>query len=341
MAVTSKDIAKELGVSQSTVSRALRGDSRVAASTLKRVVEAAQRRNYTPNLAARSLITRKTRTVGVVVADITNPFYPELLDILHNEFALADYRTILLNERTDAQLEQHVAELINGGAVDGLVYVSAILGMPLPGRGFSARPVVLLNREICSETTDTVVSDNRGGGRAVAEALVNLGHRRIALIAGPENTSTSRDRELGFTEQLRALGAPLDERMRRVGQFSHKSGYQWCLDLLAADERPTAVFAANDVIAFGALDAARRLRVRVPEELSIVGFDDIDMASWEGFNLTTARQPLAEMARTAARLLLERIQSDEPLAPRRRVFPVKLVHRSTLAAAPEPPDGGV
>ena len=202
--------------------------------------------------------------MGVVVADITNPFYPELLDILHNEFALANYRTILLNERTDAQLEQHVAQLINGGAVDGLVYVSAVLGMPLPGRGSSARPVVLLNREISSATTDAVVSDNRGGGRAVAEALLNLGHRRIALIAGPENTSTSRDRELGFTEQLRASGAPLDERLRRVGQFSHKSGYQWCLDLLAADPRPTALFAANDVIAFGALDAARRLRVRFP-----------------------------------------------------------------------------
>jgi LacI family transcriptional regulator, galactose operon repressor len=334
MAVTSNDIAKELGISQSTVSRALRGDPRVAAPTLQRVVEAAQRRNYTPNLAARSLITRKTRTVGVVVSDITNPFYPELLDILHNEFALANYRTILINQRTDAQLEQHVAQLINGGAVDGLVYVSAVLGMPLPGRGVSARPVVLLNREISSATTDAVVSDNTGGGRAVAEAILNLGHRRIALIGGPENTSTSRDRELGFTLQLRAADTPLDPRLRRTGQYSHISGYQWCLDLLATDPRPTAVFAANDVIAFGALDAARRLAIRVPEELSIVGFDDIDMAGWEAFNLTTARQPLADMARTAARLLLERIASEEPLEPRRRVFPVELVHRSTLAAPP-------
>ena len=117
--------------------------------------------------------------------------------------------------------------------------------------------------------------------------MVELGHRRIALIAGPENTTTSRDRERGFREQLEASGAPLDETLRRVGQFSHHSGYQWCLDLLAAEPRPTAVFAANDVIAFGALDAARRVGVRVPAELSIVGFDDIDMAGWEGFNLTT------------------------------------------------------
>ena len=146
--------------------------------------------------------------------------------------------------------------------------------------------------------------------------MVELGHRRIAIIAGPENTTTSRDRERGFREQLEAFGFPLDETLRRVGQFSHHSGYQWCLDLLAEEPRPTAVFAANDVIAFGALDAARRVGVRVPAELSIVGFDDIDMAGWEGFSLTTVRQPLAEMGRAGARLLLERIGSDRE-KPRR------------------------
>ena len=170
---------------------------------------------------------------------------------------------------------------------------------------------MLVNRYIDSAPVDTVVSDNHRGGRLVAEAMVELGHRRIALIAGPENTTTSRDRERGFREQLPASGVQFDEALRRVGQFSHHSGYQWCLDLLAAEPRPTAVFAANDVIAFGALDAARRVGVRVPAELSIVGFDDIDMAGWEGFNLTTVRQPLAEMGRAAAKLLLERIDSDE------------------------------
>jgi LacI family transcriptional regulator len=290
--------------------------------------------NYTPNLAARSLITRKTATIGVVVSDITNPFYPELLDVLHNEFALTGYRTILFNERTDASLEQHVADLVNGAAVDGLVYVSATLGAPLPGQGTGGVPVVLVNRYIDSAQVDTVVSDNRRGGRIAAEAMLDLGHRRIALIAGPENTTTSRDRERGFREQLQASGVQFDPALRRVGQYSHHSGYQWCLDLLAAEPRPTAVFAANDVIAFGALDAARRVGVSVPDELSIVGFDDIDMAGWEGFNLTTIRQPLAEMGRAAASLLLERIASPEDGAPRRRVFPVGLVRRDTLAAAP-------
>jgi LacI family transcriptional regulator len=334
MAVTSKDIARRLRISQSTVSRALRGDPRVATETAARVLEAARQMNYAPNLAARSLITRRTGTVGVVVSDITNPFYPELLDFLHNELAIAGYRTILFNEQTDASVEQHVGELVNGFAVDGLLYVSATLDTPLPGHGAREVPVVLVNRYIDEAQVDTVVSDNHRGGNLVAEAMIELGHRRIALIAGPENATTSRDRERGFREQLDARGVGFDETLRRVGQFSHASGYQWCLDLLAAEPRPTAIFAANDVIAFGALDAARRVGVRVPEELSIVGFDDIDMAGWEGFNLTTVRQPLAEMGRAASNLLLERIASTGDLAPRRRVFPVGLVHRETLAPAP-------
>lgn len=334
MPVTSNDIARKLKISQSTVSRALRGDPRVSAETTERILEAARQMQYTPNLAARSLSTRKTGTVGVVVSDITNPFYPELLDILHNELALAGYRTILFNERSDASVEQHVSDLVNGAAVDGLVYVSATLGTPLPGHGARDIPAVLVNRYIDSAQADTVVSDNYRGGRLVAEAMVELGHRRIAIITGPENATTSRDRERGFREQLEAFGIPFDETLRRVGQFSHHSGYQWCLDLLAAEPRPTAVFAANDVIAFGALDAARRVGVDVPTELSIVGFDDIDMAGWEGFNLTTVRQPLAEMGRAAAKLLIERIASEGTMPARRRVFPVGLIRRETLAVPP-------
>ena len=145
VAVTSKDIARRLRISQSTVSRALRGDPRVAPRTMGRGLEAARQMNYTPNLAARTLITRKTRTVGVVVHDITNPFYPELLEILHNEFALAGYRTVLFNEQTDASAEQHLADLVNGSAADGIVYVSATLGSPLPGRPGGV-PIVLVNR---------------------------------------------------------------------------------------------------------------------------------------------------------------------------------------------------
>ncbi len=335
MGVTSKDIARVLEISQSTVSRALRGDPRVSAATIARVLEVAERMHYTPNLAARSLITRRTSIIGVVVSDITNPFYPELVEILHNEFALVGYRTILLNERTDARLERYVSELIGGGAVDGLVYASAVLDAPLLGAATGRIPIVLLNRSSDWVEADTVVSDNVGGGRLAADLFVRHGHRRVALITGPENTSTARDREVGFRERLEAAGMPLDPHLRRVGRFSHESGYHWCLELLARDPRPTAIFAANDLIALGVLDAARRLGLRVPEELSVIGFDDIDMARWEGFSLTTIRQPLAEMSRTAASLLLGRLSADEPPPARTRVFPVEAVLRRTLGPAPD------
>ncbi len=317
MAVTSKDIARKLKISQSTVSRALRGDPRVAPETAARVLEAARQMNYTPNLAARSLITRRTGTVGVVVSDITNPFYPELLDILHNELALAGYRTVLFNEQTDASVEQHVGDLVNGAAVDGLVYVSATLGTPLPGRGARDIPVVLVNRYIDAAHVDTVVSDNHRGGRLVAEAMVELGHRRIALIAGPENTTTSRDRERGFREQLAGVRASSSTRPCAASASSATtaatSGASTSSRRSHARRRSSP---RTTSIAFGALDAARRVGVRVPDELSIVGFDDIDMAGWEGFNLTTVRQPLAEMGRAAARLLLERIDSERRRARR-------------------------
>ena len=278
--------------------------------------------NYTPNLAARSLITRRTGTVGVVVSDITNPFYPELLDILHNELALAGYRTILFNEQTDASVEQHVGELVNGAAVDGLLYVSATLGTPLPGHGARNLPVVLVNRYIDSAPVDIGrlgqlprrPARRRGDGRARPPAD-RADHR------AREHDDEPRPRaRLSGAAPWRAA-SQLDETLRRVGQFSHRSGYQWCLDLLAAEPRPTAIFAANDVIAFGALDAARRVGVRVPAELSIVGFDDIDMAGWEGFNLTTVRQPLAEMGRAASKLLIERIDSDERARPTQAHLP--------------------
>jgi LacI family transcriptional regulator len=320
-------------MSQSTVSRALRGDPRVAPATVARVLEAAERLQYTPNIAARSLITRRTQTVGVLVTTITNPFYPELIEILHDEFAAANYGTILLNERWDGERGNRVADLVHGGAVDGLVYLSAILGRPLPG-GAHDLPVVLLNRDVDTASVDAVVSDNAAGGELVAQVLFDLGHRRIAHIAGPENTWTGVERERGFRERLAALGAPLDERLRRVGQYSHRSGYHWSLDLLATDPRPTAIFAATDLTAFGALDAASRLGLRVPEDLSVVGFDDVDMAGWERFSLTTVAHRSHEMARAAAGLLLERIDAAEPAPPRKRVFPVSLVSRATHGPAP-------
>jgi LacI family transcriptional regulator len=324
--VTSRDIAREAGVSQPTVSRALRGDPRVAPATTALVQTTATRLGYVPDAAAQTLITRRTGTVAVVVADITNPFYPELVEALHDELGRATYRTVLLNERTDAR---GVDTLMRAGAVDGAIVATATLDERTRALLTDERaPMVQIVREVDGVDRDAVVSDNRGGAGLAAELLVRLGHQRIGLVSGPLDTSTARDRDAGFEAALGRLGLRLDPDLRRRGEYAHHTGHQWCLELLDAPEPPTAIFCGNDVIALGALDAARRRHVAVPGALSILGFDDISLAGWESFRLTTVRQPLAEMAHAAVRALVRRIEGDDA-PPRRTVFPTELIQRAT------------
>lgn len=333
---TSHDVAREVGVSQSTVSRALRRDPRVDPATAARVVSAAERLGYAPNASARSLVTHRTRTVAVVLADITNPFYPQLVEALHEQLGRAGYRMILFNERTDARGDGGIEMLLNSGGADGALFLSVTVDAGV-SELMSAAPVptVLLNRDVRGPRVDRVMADHHGGAVQVADLLVALGHARHAFIAGPMNTSTSRDREAGFRSALERHGLGLDPALRRAGEFTHQSGFQWATELLGLDDPPTAIFCANDVIAFGALDATRRLKIDVPREVSIVGFDDIPMAGWEAFSLTTVRQPLTDMARDAARLLISRIEGHEEPEPSRIVFPTHLVQRATTGPAPD------
>lgn len=335
---TSHDIAREAGVSQSTVSRALRRDPRVDPATAARVLQVAERLGYSPNLSARSLVTSRTRTIAVVVADITNPFYPQLVEALHEQLGRAGYRMILFNERTDARGDGGIEMFLSSGGADGAVFLSVTIDQVVSQMlSRSPVPTVLLNRDADGPQVDRVMADHRGGAMQVADLLAGLGHSRMAMIAGPANTSTSRDREAGFGEQLRRHGLTLDPALQRAGEFTHQSGFQWTSELMALRNRPTAIFCVNDVVAFGALDAARRLRIEVPRDLSIVGFDDIPMAGWEAFSLTTVRQPLTEMARDAARRLIARIEETDDSEPSRVVFPTHLVQRATTGAAPPNP----
>jgi len=304
----------------------------VAPATVALVQTTARRLGYVPHAAAQTLITRRTGTVAIVVADITNPFYPELVDALHDELGRATYRTVLLNERTDAR---GVDSLMRAGVVDGAIVATATLDDRTRALLTGERtPIVQLVREVDGVGRDAVVSDNVGGAALAAELLVGLGHRRIGQISGPADTSTARDRDAGFAAALARLGVARDAGLRRVGEYAHRSGYQWCLELLDLPEPPTAIFCGNDVIALGALDAARRRGIPVPEALSIVGFDDISLAGWESFRLTTVRQPLIEMAREAVRALMRRIEGADD-EPRRTVFPTELIQRSTAG----PPGG--
>ncbi|GAB6987712.1 LacI family DNA-binding transcriptional regulator [Nocardioides pyridinolyticus] len=328
-------MAEAVGVSQSTVSRALRGDPRVREETRRVITETAERLGYRPSWVAPAPPPR-TGTVGVVVSDLTNPFFPTLVTPVHDELRIMGYGVTLFAERTDIPTGQQALHNLLDRSIDGVLATTATLDSRLTeALGEREIPLVLLNRYVDGLDVDRVVADNHRGGGLAARHLLDLGHRRIGVIRGPANTSTSRDRHAGILEAFQDHGAELDQRLVLEGPFSHQSGYQHALRLLGAPEPPTALLCGNDVIAFGAIDAAKSLGLDVPGEVSIMGFDDVPMASWEVFQLSTVRQPLANMAREAARLLVERVEYDGEIgAGRERLFATSLVSRSTTQRPP-------
>ncbi len=330
LGVTSRDVAREASVSQPTVSRALGGDPRISSATRERVVEAARRLGYFPNVAARTLITNRTHTVGVVVGDVGNLFFAEQLNALYGELQRNGYRTVLFQEGADhKETGEDVLPFLFGNALDGAIFTTGKLTAEAPKHlADVGLPVVLLNRYIEGISADCVTSDNVEGGKLAARHLAGLGHERIGVILGPENTSTSRDRERGFAAGLEEFDLTVPEDLRRVGLYSIESGHRLCSELLALDRPPTAIFCGNDVIALGALNAAR---TTVPDHLSVLGFDDLAPAAWETTNLSTIHQPIARMAEAAARMLVERIEGSYDGPPRDKVFPVSLAERATTA----------
>ncbi|MFF3490415.1 LacI family DNA-binding transcriptional regulator [Streptomyces sp. NPDC002795] len=331
MAITSHDVAKLAGVSQPTVSRALRDDPRVSQATRAKVKRAAQALNYVPSEAGRTLSTRATRRVGVIVTDMTNPFYPHVVAPLHDELQRLGYRMMLLTERSDEAVAE---EKLLDQSLDGVVLATATTDSRLPAllerRGM---PYVFLNRDTGRPGDFASVVDNEGGGRLVAQQLVELGHRRIAGIFGAVNTTTGRERELGFRLALADAGIGLpDDRVVR-GAFEYETGYAALPALLKAAEPPTAVFCGNDVVAIGVLNAALAAGVKVPDDLTVIGFDDLPMAAWEVFRLTTVRHDLGELACQAARLLARRITGEVDADGERLVLPTEFVPRATHAKA--------
>ncbi|MHB9757090.1 LacI family DNA-binding transcriptional regulator [Streptomyces sp. BYX5S] len=331
MGITSHDVARLAGVSQPTVSRALRDDPRVSLATREKVKRAAQALNYVPSEAGRTLSTRATRRVGVIVTDMTNPFYPHVVAPLHDELRQLGYRMMLLTERSDEAVAE---EKLLDQSLDGVVLATATTDSRLPAllerRGM---PYVFLNRDTGRPGDFASVVDNEGGGRLVARELVALGHRRIAGIFGAVNTTTGRERELGFRLALADAGIGLPEDRVVRGAFECGTGYAALPSLLAAAEPPTAVFCGNDVVAIGVLNAALAAGVKVPDDLTVVGFDDLPMAAWEVFRLTTVRHDLGELACQAARLLVRRIGGDVDPAGERLVLPTEFVPRATHAKA--------
>ncbi|MGE0283434.1 MAG: LacI family DNA-binding transcriptional regulator [Rhizobiaceae bacterium] len=330
--VTSLDVAKLAGVSQSAVSRFFTPGTSVSKKTADKVKKAADELGYRPNIIARSLITGQSRIIGLVVAYLENYFYPEVVERLSKALQDQGYHVLVFISSLAAENVDQITQEILDYQVDGIVLASANMSSELAARCHaSGVPIVLFNRLQDDERLSAVTSDNRAGGRQLAEFLVSLGHKRFGYIAGFEGASTQRDRELGFREGLHAAGHRLDKR--EVGNFRYEEAQAAARKMFAdANSRPEAVFVCNDHMAFAVMDVLRfELGLRVPEDVAVVGFDDVPPAKWPAYNLTTIRQNVDAMVTETVETLFAKI-GDRSAPARRIVLDGELVMRGSTRA---------
>ena len=326
--VTVKDLARDLSLSTSTISRAFYSDAVIAPSTRKTVLTRAAEIGYAPNPLARSLITKRTRIAGVVVSDITNPFYPEVLTRLTERLRGIDLNVMLSAAGSSDSLDDAV-KLLLSYQPDVVILLAATLSSEAAEACSEAgRPVLFFNRRPLNDDAFGVTCDNVAGGGLVADHLITLGHRRLAYVSGTPNASTNVDRWEGF--RRRCLDHGLNEPLCiEAGAFAYDRGYEAASRLLEGSSRPDGVFCANDILAIGFMDAARReFGLDIPSDLSVVGFDDIDMARWPSHALTTVRQPVGEMIEVTMRLIEMLFGASQLEAPdrtlSRRTRPTRL-----------------
>ncbi|PYE85547.1 LacI family DNA-binding transcriptional regulator [Pseudoroseicyclus aestuarii] len=329
--VTSVDVARLAGVSQSAVSRYFTPGASVSARMAEKIREASDTLGYRPNVLARSLITGRSRIVGLVVHYLENQFYPEVVEKLSVALQAQGYHVLLfMAQRTVGDVGPVVQDILDY-RVDAIVMVSVSVSSVLAERCAALSiPVLLFNRDQPATGLRAVTSDNIEGGRLAAQVLLAGGARRIGHLAGFEEAQTQIEREQGFTEALAEAGQSISARA--VGNYHYAQAAEATRALMA--DRPDAIFAADDHMAFAALDVIRHeFRLRVPEDVAVVGFDDVPMAAWPSFDLTTIRQRRDLMVEGAVADLIAAIEGEEGDTPRKRRIPPELVERGTTRRA--------
>ncbi|NUR77458.1 MAG: LacI family DNA-binding transcriptional regulator [Thermoleophilia bacterium] len=324
------DVARLAGVSTATVSRALNGTGQIAPATRAMIDDAVAQLGYHPNTAARSLVTRSTQTIALLLPDITNPFYAALVSGIQERALETGHTMLLCTTEGDPEREEQYLSLLRAKQVDGVL----VDGLVLPPDRITrfvreGLPIVCLDRDIDSTLVPLVQVDNRLGARLATEHLLELGHERIGHIAGPPDLGISDERIEGYRDALRAAGIAVDPELIAVGSFTEEGGYE-AARVLSDKWDLTALFAANDLSAIGALSALVQSGRRVPEEVSVVGFDDLRLSRFTNPPLTTVHQPAGEIARHAAELLLE-LASGRPVERMRYFLEPGLVVRSSTA----------
>ncbi|MBP7964122.1 MAG: LacI family DNA-binding transcriptional regulator [Caldilineaceae bacterium] len=327
MSTTMSDVAAQAGVSVTTVSHVINSTRPVSADLRERVVVAMAALNYQPNRLARSLRQGRTHTIGMIVPDNANPYFAEVARGIEETAYQNDYSLILCNSAGDLDRERFYINVLLEKQVDGIILVAAgsstsnIANIALP-------PMVVVDRDLPNIHADAVLTENAQGGQLATEHLLALGHRRIACITGASDVTPTAERATGYRQALVAAGVEVDENLVVKGDFHYASGYAAAKGLLTGPNPPTAIFACNDLMAVGAISAGIELGLRIPADLSIVGFDDVQLASFTNPPLTTVAQPKREMGTLAVSLLLERM-ADPDIPPRRRWLGTGLVVRGS------------
>ncbi len=327
---TMRDVAKVAGVAPITVSRVLNSSGYVSPETRERVEAAATELNYVPNMLAHSLRSKSTRTIALMLADITNPFWTSVARGVEDAASKQGFIVIFCNTDENAAKEEQYLSMLLRRRVDGVLLV------PISSSGETVEQlqaqgveVVLLDRRVEDALVDVVRGDSFGGAYRLIRHLTDLGHREIAILNGSETISVSTERLNGYLQALQEVGIERDQALIFHGHFTVESGYAMTRQLLAQPIRPTALFTANNFIAIGALRALSESKLRMPEEISIVSFDDLPFTYSQDQLITVAAQPTYDLGAIATRRLLKRITTEEKQSVEEIIVPVDVIIRSS------------
>lgn len=331
MAITLREVAERAGVSRAAVSRSFTEGASVSAKTRAKVMQAATELGYSPNMLARSLTTRRTQLVGLVSNNFRNPAFLQIFDLFTRALQDRGLRPLLVNLSDETDPDRSV-QLLRQYSVDGVIVASSHLPDTF-ATGFRAAGIPLVQafgRATTPPAVDVVAIDNIAAGRMVAETLISRGYRRLGFLGGPATASTTEDRLAGFTEAARAAGAEVS--IHFAGAYSFAAGRSAMQSLLPGT-RAEAWFCADDVLSIGAMSAITDAGLRIPEDIGLIGLNDMEMAGWANIALTTIQQPFEDIVTASVDLIAERF-TDADRAPDLRLFPCHIVERKTLRPLP-------